>query len=163
MTVNIKLHHLGSVSNTVKITNIDSAECKNTKATSVETKCSLSSSLINVKSIKEMLVTHNNGQDSFRIDTDYLVPGSLLSQGKDKIIHLEAHGSLNGNSVEYLSSVTIASGNRVDAIIPPSSCSNLELKESITTINIPFDTENLIGTIMANIIGLDSSEVVPCV
>lgn len=151
-----------SITTTGSTTNIDFATCKDIKATSTETKCTLLSSL-NIKSIKDIVITSNPGNyDEFRIDTDYEAPGFIFSHGHSKLIHLEAAGYLSGTSVTYFSSVKLPDINKVEALIPPSSCFNLKLTETVKILNIPFSADGLSGYIEANVIGDNQNEIYPC-
>ncbi len=69
----------------------------------------------------------------------------------------------------------------IETIIPPDSCFNLTLTESITTLEIPFTADaklkiassstssistfdlSLAGTITANVIEFENSELSPCI
>jgi hypothetical protein len=187
--INTRSIMLGSVSSSNTVYNTDYAICRSNQPTSIEVKCSLPSSLVNFKSLNVASLTTVPGTLSshttnlnLRIDHDYTVPGTNLPKGQSKTIHLEgnAYWLLSGTSVSEsdLISPTLLNNNNIEAIIPASSCANLTLKESITTILIPFtaigslksevddsilaSSVALQGTLTANVLGLDSSEIAPC-
>lgn len=174
--INIKNINFGSVVSSTTLTNTDSTQCKSVYPTSAEVKCSLPSSLVNVKSIKDISVSGNFNSLTevvLRIDTDYSVPGNLLPQGQDRLIHLEGalSLSLSGDAIissdlsSIFSSVRV-SGNKVEALIPPSSCFNLHLSETITEVIIPFSVTDygmsLQGLLTANVVGVNYNELTPC-
>lgn len=186
-TVNLRNIVYSSITDSNVAYNTDTAIYKNTRSTSSEVKCSLPSSLVNFKSVAMLSLSSITGLSSYstevylNINTDFTVPGSFLPKHNTKTVHLEGKGSftLSGNAiVEYdLLSPSIPNNNKIEAIIPPSSCFNLTLMESITTVTIPFaaqgslrsiDSGNVIqditltGTIMANVLSTDYSEASPC-
>jgi hypothetical protein len=129
--INIKISNLDGITGSSSSTNIDSTQCKSVYPTSAEVKCSLPSSLVNVKSIKDISVSGSfNGftEVILKVDTDYSVPGNFLPQGQGRLIHLEGalSLSLSGDAIissdlsSIFSSVRV-SGNKVEALIPPSS------------------------------------------
>jgi hypothetical protein len=130
-----------------------------------------------------MFIDHLNvlgeAQMKLYIDKQFKVPANNLPSIKDKIVHLEAVGDfllMDGHPFEKnLISEKIPNNHLVEAIIPPSSCSNLTLKESITEIRLQFTgdakvldehgqrTEYVTGHIIANVLDTSQSEVMPCV
>lgn len=177
----------GAASGTNTVYNVGTTVCKSTKATSAQVKCSLPSSMINFKSVQDISLTAISGFDTYNtkiylnVDKDYTVPASALPKANEKTIHIEGqvYFLLSGNTIveQDLDSPTISSNSKIEAIIPPSSCFNLNMKEIITTVTIPFladgklrdeNTGNvikevsLLGEVSINILDLDNSEIVPC-
>ena len=142
----IRSNQLGQVRASSTSTHTERTICKNNNAADAEVKCSLSSRLVNVKSLDDSTSDIGN----VRIDSDYLVPGNYLPGGVDKVIHIEAIG---------FDIASVPNGNKVEAIIPPGSCFELELKETITKVVIDVNTGS---DIVANVIGLEVSQVTPC-
>lgn len=171
--INIKNVNFGSIVSSATLTNTDSTQCKSVYPTSAEVKCSLPSSLVNVKSIKDISVSGNFNSLTevvLRIDTDYSVPGSYLSNGNVRLTHLEGsiYLKLSGNDIaeSSLNSVIIPNHNKVEALIPPSSCFNLNMQETVVSVQIPFSATDqgtsLSGMITANIIEENFDQVTPC-
>lgn len=171
--INIKNSNLGSITGSSSSTNTDSTQCKSVYPTSAETKCSLPSSLVNVKSIQDISVSgsfNSLTEVVLRIDTDYSVSGNYLPNGKIRLAHLEGsiYVKLSGNEIveSSLSSVTIPNHNKVEALIPSSSCFNLNMQETVVSVQIPFSLTDrgtsLSGMITANIIEENFDQVIPC-
>ena len=189
--VNTRNIALSAVTNHNTVYNTNYAICTNHKPTSTEVKCSLPSTLTNFKSIKAISLNVPSGMDLFTItanlyiDHDYAVAANVLPKAKGRMIHIEgdAHFLISGNAiVEHdLKSAKIINSNNIETIIPPSSCFNLTLTETITTLEIPFTADAklkiastsssgfttsdipLSGTITANVIEFENSEVSPCI
>lgn len=179
---------LGNVISSSTVYNTDYVICRSMKDTSAEVKCSLPSALTTFKSIKEVKITNLSGLEDYNIDLDlhidhdYAVAGDFLPKSQGRMIHLE--GSVNfklfrNEVTEYdLMSVRLPSGNAVEAVIPAASCFQLTLRESMTTLQIPFMVDgkfklekdmvfseldaSLSGVITSNVLDADYSEVLPC-
>jgi hypothetical protein len=133
--------------------NIDTAKCQNKEATSAETKCSLPSSLVNMKTIKNIVLDKASSDSAIfsstsstaitiSLDTDYAVPADKLPNNKGRMVHLEGLVKLlysSGALADFnMETANIPNGNKVEALIPGHSCFNLMVKESITEVTIPF-------------------------
>ena len=153
-TITIRSDNIRSVTSGTSSVYKKSVICKSHYPTSAEVKCSLYSALENLKSIKDLIISSGSWTGGFRIDTDYDYNGNLL--------HIEGFGTISGNSLESLLSSTVASGHKVETIIPPKSCFQLTLEETVTPISINFDTGNLQGTIITPMVGEVKHDVIPC-
>ena len=168
--MNLKIEQITNIIGGVRRYVADLTVCKNNKPTAAEVKCTLQSSLHNLKSIADITVltnTNRAGEYLLKIDKDVWIDSSHLSTQSARLVHLEADVQIiinvnNENYVTILSSSTIYNDNKVEAIIPPSSCFNLILKESITPVTIDFIATGITGKLTANILGTDSSDVSPC-
>lgn len=185
--INIRNVVIGGVKSSNTIQNTDYALCKSDKPTTAEVKCSLPSSLINLKSINYITLTNNtdlNGYSTLltvKIDQNYAIAASNLPSKNGKLIHLEGEGKwqLSGNDIVEvdLESVRHPSANRVETVIPASSCFNLTLRESITEIILPFtaigklkladsfsvlNEISISGEISANILEMSYGQAHPC-
>lgn len=162
--VRIKTQNLGEPSFLGNLTSISTISCKSQKATSAQVKCSLPSSLQNVKSIENIELNVLSNNIIIQVSANYIAPGDLLPQvQKQKIISLDARYSFSTDSGSDLSSSSIYNHNIMEASIPPNSCFDLQMKEDITTLRIPFLVADISGTIDANIITSEYSQLTPCV
>lgn len=171
--LNIKVTNLAGATGSNTVHSSEKVTCKNTGATSAEVKCSLPSSLASIKSLSDISVSGSFGSytDVFvNIDTDYPILGNLLPSGQARVAHLEgtahvvvAEGSVVGTD---FTSVKVSNINKVEALIPPSSCFNLMVSGTVTTVNIPYAvTEGevaIAGNVVANIVSADYNELTPC-
>jgi len=142
-------------SNTHKY-NTNTAVCKNLKFTNAEVKCHLYSNLINVKSVKTVTFPFSSFDFSgfstdiiFKIDDQFTLTGNYLGQSVNdnspRTINLDgiAEWALNNNVVnEYsLESAKLTNRNTLEALLPPSSCFNLEMKDYLTTIKADYSAQ----------------------
>lgn len=184
--INVQSISLGSASSSSTKHNVNYAICKSLQATSVQTKCSLQSSLVNFKFLNSISLDtpfqfNAIANMHLHVDMEYTVPAALLPKHFDRTIHIEGKGYfvLNSNSVieSNLLSPNIPNNNNLEALIPPSSCFNLTLSESITTVVIPFTAQGMLldettgteimstslaGTMSAVVLDTDYSEIAPC-
>jgi hypothetical protein len=165
--------------------NIRFTICKNTKPTNTEIKCSIASNLKNIKSVESITLnpiqaSSQNTKLNLYLDQSIKIPGNLLSINKDFIVHLDASAEFllfEGYPIEqHLISEKIQNNHQAEAIVSPSSCSNLTLTEKIIPLIISFSGHAAIydestisgeaeisGIIHTNIIDHIGNEVMPCV
>lgn len=128
-----------TLSNTV---NIQSSLCRNNKPTGVEMKCGVYSSLVNLKTVKNMHIDFSAlsfskmiAEVRVQINHDYFFNHNFLT--------LKALGVwfFNTNTVDKftLKSEYLPNMNVLDSLIPMSSCFNMTKKEMISTHKISFN------------------------
>jgi len=144
--VNVKLK------NAVKISsadNIRSAQCINKEATSAKLRCSLSSNLINLKSVSNFALDFTdiefpgiNSELKINLNTDYLLQSD---SGIGKLLLLDYRGTwyMNEKTIDSISfeSDKVPNNNMLDAIIPPSSCFGMKMTETIEKYKVPFEAD----------------------
>jgi len=185
--INTRDISFGLVASSATAYNVNYAICKSLRASSAETKCTLPSSLVNFKSLQSISLTAPTALNGYvtdaylNMDSDYTISGNFLPKNQDKTVHLEGRGYflLNGNSVieSDLSSAVIPNNNKLEAVIPPSSCFNLTLSEIITTVVVPFVAQGnlrdestgavlqsltITGQMVFDVLDTNYSEVMPC-
>lgn len=186
LVVNSNSLSFDQISSSNNYFNENSVMCKNEQPTDAHHKCSLLSTLSSFKSIKSISI-YSFGflSDDWTsvylyVDNDITIPGSYLPKNTDRTVHIEGNvfyvSDSNSNIIEQnLESTFVPNNNKVELLIPPSSCFNLKLKEIITSVVIPFSASAYLtsdsgmvsqtqvsGEITANIVSMDYSESTPC-
>ena len=149
--------------------NTETSSCINNRPTSAVVKCILTSGLQNLKTLSELKITSNTlaeGISTLRIDHDVSIPATILPTKLARFIHVEADVEItktgSQNEIAIIDNSRVNNPNKVESIIPPSSCFNMTLTESIIPITIGFTATGLSGTITTNVIGSDTGDVSPC-
>ena len=140
---------LGAATLSSSKANIKSAKCINTEATSAKLRCSLSSNLIHLKSVSNMVLDFAgidffeiNSELKINLNTDYL----LQSGGNiGKLLLLDYRGTwyMNEQTIDSISfeSDKVPNNNMLDAIIPPSSCFDMKMTETIEKYQVSFTAD----------------------
>ena len=153
LKVNIKNVQLGHVSSIDRKFNINHAICKSNKPTSAELKCILPSNLDNLKLITDMSFPFStlnfNGfktEITFKLDKEYNIANNILADSNSGVLartiqfDARSYWKLYDNSVEDYTFLSTSTNNKnsMEAIVPPSSCFNLTIKDNISALTISY-------------------------
>lgn len=161
--IGVKDINLGQVSFHSINYNTNHIQCLNHRPTSASVKCELPAELTNIDIIRNIsfpLSNMNFNQFSsvdiaFAINKECRVsvntwPTFVTDSGKrsDKVVSLEGLGEfeLNQNTIAdfSLSSKKAYNKNSLEATIPPSSCFNMTMKESISVLTVGYGAKAVV-------------------
>lgn len=144
---------LGEVTGTSYKPNVNHAICKSNKPTSAEMKCMISSNLGNLKLVTDISFPFSSlnlagftTELDFKLNNEYSVSSNVLSNSNSASLartlqfDAKSHWKIYDNFIEdhEFSSTTISNKNSLEALIPPSSCFNLTIKDNINTVTLNY-------------------------
>ena len=139
--------NLGGASKTSSVVSVKSAQCINKEATSAKLRCSLSSNLINLKSVSNINLNFNginfvgiNSEIKLNFNTDYLLQQSNGNTGKLLLLDYQGTWYMSENIIDsnVFASEKVPNTNMLDTIIPPSSCFDMKMTETLEKYRVSF-------------------------